>query len=393
MRNRYVEAWLFSPSNWNLHGISTFSAALLRLFSSLLFSVCLLSVYGDTAPIWILLAFLIAIGTLFAFFALAYKRLFAALVVVSSIYLIFQSASYTLSLCWAAWAIWGIYQLILCIQAPSYPQQQRVRSHSLNPDWYYAIKIAIACWIWIAAAFLPVSFFEPLYNIYAAPSLSHLFKEGVQLLQYLLLTCVPITGLLSASMCYTDQERERILFEKAYVVLGALLVISLLQGYHAILGFCWLNWYLWTVSWGLWWPKRPKGFEKEILFYDGTCSFCQACCRLIYAEERSIVKLEFSSSLKEREEAFLRAKNIDERSKQELKIPQALVLITDEGHFIYGSDAVFALMRRMGGVWKALSYIRFLIPRACWQWGYKQVASMRRKIPFFKQSCKKCSRD
>lgn len=393
MTNLFKEIWLFSPSQWYLHGVSTHTAAVLRLFSAILFVIFTISLLPFSFVWWAGFLLLPPLAVSMIATSLLYPRFFSASVVMIALALWSGSSTHIDALCSFLWILWGLYQLLLCGSAPSYKGSQRVRSHSLKPDLFYGSKIGVSLFLWVSGAFLPESIFESFWALYSATSLwEQVFQLGL-FMQHFLMAFVPIFGLLSASMYYTHEEKLRCYFEKTYAAFGFVLFLCLSTYFGAALSVSWLSWLLWTTSWGLWWPRRPMGFEKEVLFYDGGCAFCQACCRLIYAEERALVKMEFSSSIEEREKAFNKAKNIDHEDPKNQKVPQALALLSDQGNFYSGSDAVFAILRRMGGVWRALAYVQLLLPRAAWQWGYSQVASMRYRISMFTSSCKQCQRD
>lgn len=389
MNDHYTEKfWKSSSPNWSVHGISVLSAYVLRCFSSLLIALYLVA-HISIETHSVMLAFIVIFAYIVAVVGLNLLMLRAPLLLLCSLGLLISLSMILVlpSINTFLLSLWSGYQLILISSTPK-NTVQKVRSSSLNPNVFYWIKTLFCLLLWVLFSFSERSFFSIIFS----NALSSMFTPGL-LIQNVLRSLAPLCGLMCACTYYTDQERLRILCEKAYILAFAALVVCECYMGNPLLAAMLMNWMLWTIAWSLWWPRRPKGFLQECLYYDGSCRFCSLSASLIYAEDRATAKMAFSTSKEERITAFHASMNTQTEEKRSETPPEALGLFTDEGRYLFGSDAVFASARRMGGVWKVLALAEVLLPQWLWQRGYFVFASLRHNIPFLRQQCKTCSID
>ena len=113
----------------------------------------------------------------------------------------------------------------------------------------------------------------------------------------------------------------------------------------------------------------PPSQTKAILFYDGSCTFCHATVRFVLPRDRYDL-LYFSP---------LQGETI-KKKKIDTKDMTSIILYTDDGKTFYKSDAVIALLERIGGIWFILAKILKIIPRVIRDMCYDFIAKIRYKI-------------
>jgi predicted DCC family thiol-disulfide oxidoreductase YuxK len=121
------------------------------------------------------------------------------------------------------------------------------------------------------------------------------------------------------------------------------------------------------------WVKPLRTKTAEMIFYDGRCGLCHRAVRFILAEDRRGEAFRFAPI---GGEAFHAVVNEGRRAA----LPDSLVVLTVEGELLSRSAAVLYVMRRLGGMWRAVALIGQLIPGA-WRDGvYDAVARMRYRL-------------
>jgi predicted DCC family thiol-disulfide oxidoreductase YuxK len=109
--------------------------------------------------------------------------------------------------------------------------------------------------------------------------------------------------------------------------------------------------------------------SREWLFYDGGCRLCRGATRFVRKRDREThfraAPLEGTIFLAE----------VPAASRAGL--PDSLVLLTREGALLTQSDACICVLRRLGGVWKALAMLLAPVPKPLRDRAYCAVARMR----------------
>lgn len=119
------------------------------------------------------------------------------------------------------------------------------------------------------------------------------------------------------------------------------------------------------------WIKPVLLSKNSILFYDGHCSLCHGCVRFMLAEAK-VQQLKFSALQgKLFQESFI--------GKTREELPDSIVLIDGKQIFIK-SDAVARLLISLGGFWRIVGTILYLIPKQIRDWGYSVIGSSRYKL-------------
>ncbi len=117
------------------------------------------------------------------------------------------------------------------------------------------------------------------------------------------------------------------------------------------------------------WFKTSQPQTKAILFYDGTCAFCNAIVRFVIVRDRNDL-LTFSPLQGE----TIKEKNID------IVDLDSIILYTHNGETLYKSDASIALFQRLGGLWFIMAKISKFIPKVLRDAVYDLIAKIRYKL-------------
>lgn len=124
-------------------------------------------------------------------------------------------------------------------------------------------------------------------------------------------------------------------------------------------------------------PKRSKEFY---IFYDSACGMCNRFVRLVLIEDQwSTVKLAPLLG-----ETF--QKIISKDDKKDL--PDSIIIYTDGGKILFKSEAIIEVLFHLGGVWKVLGYMIYIIPRSIRDILYDVTGRYRYQIfPKTKTNC------
>lgn len=119
----------------------------------------------------------------------------------------------------------------------------------------------------------------------------------------------------------------------------------------------------------------PKGLEQRAtLFYDGSCGLCHGVVRFLLAEDRTGKACDLtplSSELFER--------TVPDPSTRE-SLPDSLVLWRVDGSLLLRSNAVLAVLARLGGVWRPVAFALRLVPGSLRDRAYDLVARARKRL-------------
>jgi predicted DCC family thiol-disulfide oxidoreductase YuxK len=120
-------------------------------------------------------------------------------------------------------------------------------------------------------------------------------------------------------------------------------------------------------------PESGTDRPPEIVFFDGNCGLCHRAVRFLLSADREGRAFVFAPLFGE---TFAQEVPETERAS----IPDSLVLKTREGRFFVRSDAVLYAMNRLGGVYRWLSVLGRVVPRAVRDFFYDGVAKLRHKL-------------
>ncbi|NOT52965.1 MAG: DUF393 domain-containing protein [Deltaproteobacteria bacterium] len=116
-----------------------------------------------------------------------------------------------------------------------------------------------------------------------------------------------------------------------------------------------------------------KAARPEVVFYDGHCGLCHWAVRFILARDHTGEAFRFAPL---DSDTFRAALSDTARAS----LPDSLIVQTDEGEILMRSDAVLHVLRRLGGLWRALGIVGRLIPRAPRDKVYDGIARIRHRL-------------
>ena len=109
------------------------------------------------------------------------------------------------------------------------------------------------------------------------------------------------------------------------------------------------------------------------VFYDGHCGLCHGLVRFLLARDPSGAKFDFAPL-----QGDYCATVIAEALRQ--RLPDSIVVRTDEGELLVKWAAVLYLLKRIGGAWRVFGMVANILPIAVLDFGYDCVARMRRRL-------------
>jgi predicted DCC family thiol-disulfide oxidoreductase YuxK len=112
--------------------------------------------------------------------------------------------------------------------------------------------------------------------------------------------------------------------------------------------------------------------DAEIVFYDGHCGLCDRAVRFVLKHDPGRA-FRF---------APLQGTTYPSRvsAEQRARLPNSIVVLTDDGSTLTRSDAFVHIFRRLGGGWKTLAGALALIPRPVRDFVYDFIARIRYRI-------------
>lgn len=113
--------------------------------------------------------------------------------------------------------------------------------------------------------------------------------------------------------------------------------------------------------------------DAEIVFYDGHCGLCDRAVRFVLKHDRSGRAFRF---------APLQGTTYQSRvpAEQRAKLPDSIVLLTEDGTILTRSDAFVHIFRRLGGGWATLASALAVIPRPVRDLVYDFIARIRYRV-------------
>ena len=111
----------------------------------------------------------------------------------------------------------------------------------------------------------------------------------------------------------------------------------------------------------------------ETIFYDGHCGLCHSAVRFVLAEERDGGAFRFAPL---QSETFL--DGVPENARATL--PDSIVVRTAGGVLLARSDATAHILARLGGIWRLLAALLWLIPVAVRDGAYDSIARVRHRL-------------
>ena len=120
-------------------------------------------------------------------------------------------------------------------------------------------------------------------------------------------------------------------------------------------------------------PARGAGAAPEHVFYDGDCGICHWFVSFVARRDGSGTAFRFAPLGGETFTAGL----TPERREA---LPDSVAVLTADGSLLLRSRAAVHILRRLGGVWRALGALLGLVPRSAADFGYDCFAAVRRRL-------------
>lgn len=125
-------------------------------------------------------------------------------------------------------------------------------------------------------------------------------------------------------------------------------------------------------------PPEPDFEGHPVLFFDGVCGLCSHAVDFIMRRDRR-GGFRFAPLQGETAQATL--------SPEEIANLNTMVLVTPQGRYRRSAAAVRVLWQ-LGGVWRILGSLLWLIPLPIRDAGYSLVASLRYRLFGKKETCR-----
>lgn len=121
-------------------------------------------------------------------------------------------------------------------------------------------------------------------------------------------------------------------------------------------------------------PASPVPISRdEHIFYDGTCGVCHWAVGLVARHDPEGRTFRFAPL---GGETFVAA--LDESLRREL--PDSMLVHTDDGRLLMRTTGVVHILKRLGGPWRALGTLLWLVPRPLRDFGYDLFARYRKRF-------------
>ena len=113
--------------------------------------------------------------------------------------------------------------------------------------------------------------------------------------------------------------------------------------------------------------------EREIVFYDGHCGLCHGFVRFLLKLDPEGEFVDFAPLQGETFKSLVKRRSLEQ-------IPDSIAVLTGSGGLLFRSDAVFSILRRIGGGWGRVAGILGFIPVPLRDLVYRAIAGIRRKV-------------
>lgn len=119
-------------------------------------------------------------------------------------------------------------------------------------------------------------------------------------------------------------------------------------------------------------PYRPT--QTDRLLYDGGCGLCHHAVKFALEHDASGSAFVFTPLESERVDALLPG----EVTSGDL--PDSVVIVTQQGELLTKSSAALYMGMRLGGTWRLLATLGYLVPRPIRDGVYDFIASVRHRL-------------
>lgn len=113
--------------------------------------------------------------------------------------------------------------------------------------------------------------------------------------------------------------------------------------------------------------------QRDLVFYDGTCGLCHGWVRFLLRWDRHGDRFRYAPLQGETWVARV-------SSERRRELPDSVVIHTAQGDLLVESRGVIHLLWRLGGGWKVVAGLLWIVPRPLRNLGYRGVAAIRHRL-------------
>ena len=244
-------------------------------------------------------------------------------------------------------------------------------------NWFYPNQIFVAAWVLLAIAYSYSGYTKLLSPSWVDGTAITLVLENPlardHFVNSILLSAPPVMlklltwaviaiELFFVLFCFLEVTRKWAWFAMLLIQFGFLVFLD-----FADLTFPMLLIHMLTFDRR--WLTKHQPSTNAILFYDGTCAFCNGLVQFSLSEDKGD-KLRYS--------ALQGQTFIDKK----LTTPAAdsIVMLDDSGMIYYKSDAAVYCLKMLGGIWLVLGFAINVIPKIIRDAAYDLVGVIRYRI-------------
>lgn len=121
------------------------------------------------------------------------------------------------------------------------------------------------------------------------------------------------------------------------------------------------------------WLRARRGSAPFELYYDGECGLCHRMVRLALAEDLPGDTFRYAPL-----QGPTFAGHVDEETRT--RLPDSMIVRSADGRLFERSDGIGHILLALGGAWRALGHVLFLVPRPLRDAGYDFIASIRKRV-------------
>jgi len=110
--------------------------------------------------------------------------------------------------------------------------------------------------------------------------------------------------------------------------------------------------------------------EREGVFFDGDCGFCQRWVQLVVKHDRNGRAFRFAPRKGETFRSLVAAERRE-------ALPPSILVLTSDGRILSRSSAVLHILERLGGGWRLMAAVGRMVPTGIREVIYRFVARVR----------------
>ena len=120
------------------------------------------------------------------------------------------------------------------------------------------------------------------------------------------------------------------------------------------------------------WVKGAAARAPETIYYDGRCGFCHWVVRFVLSEDQT-AHFRF---------APLQGSSFERAVPPEIRqtLPDSFVVFDNRGTLKLKTDAVIHILHRIGGLWRVLGTVFWILPKPIRDLGYTAIGRIRHRL-------------